>query len=52
MLNPFLLISFQAEEVAICHAASERHIEVLDFLLAQKLNHDRLLSNKKVRLSY
>ena len=47
-----LLISFQSEDVAICLAASERHIEVLDFLLAQKLNHDRLLSNKKVRWCY
>ncbi len=49
-VKPILFFSFQSEDVPICHAASERHIEVLDFLLAQKLNHDRLLSNRKVRL--
>ncbi|XP_078360679.1 uncharacterized protein LOC144645086 isoform X3 [Oculina patagonica] len=41
------MIENKSEDVPICHAASERHIEVLDFLLAQKLNHDRLLSNRK-----
>ena len=41
---------FKAEDEAICNAARERHIEVMDFLLTQKLNHERLLNNKKVRL--
>ncbi|XP_074636507.1 uncharacterized protein LOC141894679 isoform X3 [Acropora palmata] len=34
-------------DVALCNAARERHIEVMDFLLTQKVNHERLLNNRK-----
>lgn len=40
----------QPGDVALCNAARERHIEVMDFLLTQKVNHERLLNNRKVRL--
>ena len=54
---PSLIIAFpliQSEDVALCNAARERHIVVMDFLLAQKVNHERLLNNRKVtlKLSY
>ena len=41
-------IFLQAEDVPICLAVRERHLGVLDFLLSQRVNHERLLSNKKV----
>ncbi|XP_022786816.1 serine/threonine-protein phosphatase 6 regulatory ankyrin repeat subunit A-like isoform X3 [Stylophora pistillata] len=44
------LIENKTEDLPICLAARERHIEVLDFLLSQRLNHERLISNKKFLL--
>ena len=46
----FFPLLFQAEDVALCNAARERHVEVMDFLLTKKVNHERLLNNRKVRL--
>ena len=51
MMNFSLFFSiYQPGDVALCNAARERHIEVMDFLLTQKVNHERLLNNRKVRL--
>lgn len=44
------LIENKAEDVPICLAVRERHLGVLDFLLSQRVNHERLLSNKKFLL--
>ncbi|XP_068748124.1 serine/threonine-protein phosphatase 6 regulatory ankyrin repeat subunit B-like isoform X2 [Montipora capricornis] len=41
------MIENKSEDVALCNAARERHTEVMDFLLTQKVNHERLLNNRK-----
>lgn len=43
-----LLFIQQAGKAPICLAASRRHIDVLNYLLGQKLDHDKLITDRTV----